>query len=32
MSGSGSAVFGLFSQLPGKIKQLFPESYFVFAI
>ena len=32
MSGSGSAVFGLFSQLPGKIKQYFPESYFVFAI
>jgi 4-diphosphocytidyl-2-C-methyl-D-erythritol kinase len=31
MSGSGSAVFGLFSQCPGNIKQLFPESYFVYA-
>lgn len=30
MSGSGSAVFGLFRQLPMKLKSFFPDSYFVF--
>jgi 4-diphosphocytidyl-2-C-methyl-D-erythritol kinase len=32
MSGSGSAVFGLFRQLPQKLKLLFPDSYFIFAL
>jgi 4-diphosphocytidyl-2-C-methyl-D-erythritol kinase len=32
MSGSGSSVFGLFSQLPQKIRSIFPDSYFVFAL
>jgi 4-diphosphocytidyl-2-C-methyl-D-erythritol kinase len=32
MSGSGSAVFGIFRQLPQNLKQLFPDSYFVFAL
>jgi 4-diphosphocytidyl-2-C-methyl-D-erythritol kinase len=30
MSGSGSAVFGLFSQEPENIKQHFPDSYTIF--
>jgi 4-diphosphocytidyl-2-C-methyl-D-erythritol kinase len=32
MSGSGSAVYGLFRQLPQKIRSYFPDSYFVFAL
>jgi 4-diphosphocytidyl-2-C-methyl-D-erythritol kinase len=32
MSGSGSAVFALFRQLPQNLKQLFPDSYYVFIL
>jgi 4-diphosphocytidyl-2-C-methyl-D-erythritol kinase len=31
MSGSGSAAFGLFRKLPQKLRNLIPDSYFVFA-
>lgn len=29
LSGSGSAVYGLFGKLPSGVKQLFPDSYFI---
>jgi 4-diphosphocytidyl-2C-methyl-D-erythritol kinase len=32
MSGSGSAVFGLFRQVPQNFKQIFPDSYSVFIL
>lgn len=30
MSGSGSAVFGIFKELPPRLSQMFPDDYFVF--
>jgi 4-diphosphocytidyl-2-C-methyl-D-erythritol kinase len=31
MSGSGSAVFGLFRDIPDALHSLFPDDYFVFS-